>query len=276
MKRFLFTASIAFITVGMFSSCQKEDMSALELTRELTAELQKVVDYPSAEAAAPRIEALNQRFQNATVRPFALNGTALLKTAGSRADSDAFVQALDDLAREMGRLQASVPTKTYDGDVDQERLLKAVAEAQGTAPTAPAAALRAAGSKYLQNDSDKTHEVPGTFPEYYGSAKLKEALAYIASSADVEMVETSVAEIPAPVEPAEVPEEEEAPAAADADGAEEATNSDSTSESTTPPAEEESGAKESAEEEDGLDPFDDGDSGDDSSSDEDDTLEIDL
>ena len=77
MKRFLLIPSLAFLAVSTLTSCQKEEKTALELTQELTAELQKISDYRTAEAAAPRVEVLNKRMQNAGVRAFAANDPAL-------------------------------------------------------------------------------------------------------------------------------------------------------------------------------------------------------
>ena len=89
MKRFLLIPSFALLAFGMLTSCQKEDMTAQQLAEELTSELQKVTDYNSAEAAAPRIAALNIRFQNASVRVFSVGGNAL-----AASDSDAYADSV--------------------------------------------------------------------------------------------------------------------------------------------------------------------------------------
>ncbi len=228
MKRFLFIPSCALLALGVLTSCQKEEKSALELTQELTAELQKVTNYGTAEASAPRVAVLNKRLQDATVRTVALNGTALLRSEQGDGGA-AFAEATVKLARELGRVRSSVPVSEADGEVDKDMLILATGVATGVSPTASASARKAAGTKFLNHDADKSHENPPTFEECYGSAKLREALAYKADptsspimkfdSADDVPAIPEATEAPAADEAADEPaaDEEEAPAADAAD-----------------------------------------------------------
>ncbi|MBQ2379952.1 MAG: hypothetical protein II295_06115 [Akkermansia sp.] len=211
MKRFLLIPSFAFLALSTLTSCQKEEKSALELTRELTAELQKVTDYRTAEAAAARVEVLNKRMQDASVRPFALNETALTRSAADDSEGSegsAYAEALGQLAAEIGRVQASTPVATADGDIDRDKLVLAVGAANGSSVSAPAAERKKAGLTYL-HDTTGTHETPGNFAEFYGSDKLREALGYKADPAAVGMMKfDSDADVPALPAPTEVAEEE--------------------------------------------------------------------
>ncbi len=210
MKRFLLIPSCALLALSVLTSCQKEEKSALELTQELTAELQKVTDYRTAEAAAPRVEALNKRLQDATVRTVALNSTALLRSDQGDGGS-AFADATVKLAREVGRVRSSVPVTTADGDVDEERLIMSTGVAAGAEPGASASARKAAGKKFLMHDADKSHEAPPEFAECYGSAKLKEALGYTADPASAPIMKfDSASDLPEIPEPTAVAEEEPA------------------------------------------------------------------
>ncbi len=213
MKRFLLIPSFAFLALTSLTSCQKEEKTALELTRELTEELQKVTDYRTAEAAAPRVAVLQQRMQNAGVRPFALNETALTR---SMTDSDGsegteYAEALISLAAEVGRIQASMPVGD-DGEVSRERLILAVGAANGAGDSGPAAERQRTGMAYIR-DASTSHETPGNFAEFYGSTSLREALAYRADASAVPFTKMdSDEDVPAIPEPVEVPEEEEVPA----------------------------------------------------------------
>ncbi len=219
MKRFLLIPSLAFLAMSTLTSCQKEEKTALELTRELTAELQKVTDYRTAEAAAPRVEVLNKRMQNAGVRAFALNDPALTRSMVDAEGSEgaAYAEALANLAAEIGRLQASAPMGS-DGEIDRTKLLLAVGAVNGSTPEAAAGERQKAGLAYIK-DTTSTHETPGNFPEYYGSDKLREALEYKADPGSVSMTkmdsDEDVPAIPAPVEMPEedVPAIEDEPAA---------------------------------------------------------------
>ena len=126
MKRFLLIPSCALLAFGMLTSCQKEEKSAQQLADELTAELQKVTDYKTAEAVAPRVEALNKRFQNASVRVFSADNNALAASqAGAYSDS------VCRLVREIARVQASKPVTSSDGEVDDASLVAAVGVGAG-------------------------------------------------------------------------------------------------------------------------------------------------
>ena len=245
MKRFLLIPSCALLALGALSSCQKEEKSALELTQDLTAELQKVVDYKTAEAAAPRVEVLNKRFQNASVRVLAANDTALVRSAGeSGHEGDAYAEALSRLAREIGRVRASVPVATSDGEVDRDKLVLAVGAANGAGDDSPAALRREKGLTYIHEES-AGRETPGTFSEFYGSTKLKEALEYQANPAEVSSFQfDSDEDVPAVPAATPVPEEEEEPAAADAAAEADSSSADSSAadEPSAPAAEEETPA----------------------------------
>ena len=179
MKRFLFIPSCALLTFGMLTSCQKEEKTAQQLAEELTAELQKVTDYKTAEAVAPRVEALNKRFQNASVRVFSADANAL---AGS--DVNAYSDAVSGLVRELGRVQASKPVTEAAGDVDDTALVRAVGVGAGVATTAPAKEQFTKGQLYTYNAESESNNNPPAFTEYYGSEKLAAALAYVASTDD--------------------------------------------------------------------------------------------
>ncbi len=209
MKRFLLIPSLAFLAMSTLTSCQKEEKTALELTRELTAELQKISDYRTAEAAAPRVEVLNKRMQNAGVRAFALNDPALTRSMVDSEGSEgaAYAEALAQLAAEIGRVQASAPMES-ESEVDRTKLLLAVGAANGSSPEAAAGDRQKAGMAYIK-DTASTHETPGNFPEYYGSDKLREALAYKAAPGSVAITKMdSDEDVPAIPDAVEVSEEE--------------------------------------------------------------------
>jgi len=243
MKRFLLIPSCALLALGALSSCQKEEKSALELTQDLTAELQKVVDYKTAEAAAPRVEVLNKRFQDASVRVLAANDTALVRSAGeSGHEGDAYAEALSRLAREIGRVRASVPVATSDGDVDRDKLVLAVGAANGAGDDAPAALRREKGLSYIHEESTG-RETPGSFSEFYGSTKLREALEYNANPAEVSSFRfDSDEDVPAVPAAASVPEEEDETATDAASADSSSADSSSTEEPSAPAAEEETPA----------------------------------
>lgn len=242
MKRFLLIPSLAFLAMSTLTSCQKEEKTALELTQELTAELQKISDYRTAEAAAPRVEVLNKRMQNAAVRAFAANDPALTRSMidAEGSEGSAYSEALAQLAAEIGRIQASAPTGE-DGEIDRTKLVLAVGAANGSAPDAAAGDRQKAGMAYIK-DATSTHETPGTLPEYYGSDKLREALSYKADPTSVPLTKMDTDEdvpaIPAAVEV----EEEDVPAATE----EEPAADDSTDEPAT--ADEEPAADDSSDE----------------------------
>lgn len=210
MKHFLFIPSCALLALGILTSCQKEDKTAQQLADELTAELQKVTDYKSAEAAAPRVEALNKRFQNASVRVFSAGSNALADSSPT-----GYAESVGQLAKQIGRVRASKPVVEAEGDVDEARLIAAVGVAAGAAPDAAAKERNAKGTAYLHNANSKENNTPPAPAECYGSAKLKAALEYTADVADFSATrfdsDADVPEIPAPVDVAD--EEEAAPEA---------------------------------------------------------------
>lgn len=240
MKRFLLIPSCALLAFGMLTSCQKEEKSALQLAEELTAELQKVTDYKTAEALAPRVEALNKRYQNASVRVFSADANAL-----AASESGAYADAVCRLVREMGRVQASKPVTEAAGEVDDASLVRAVGVGAGVSADAAAKDQFTKGQLYTYNSDSESNNNPPAFPEYYGSDKLASALSYVASTSDngafkfaseedvpaiPEAVEVEredmgdVSVMPADEEPAEEPAAEEEPA--DEPAAEEETAAD--------------------------------------------------
>ncbi len=216
MKRFLLTPVCALLTLVSFTSCQKEDMNATDLARELTSELQKVTDYKSAQAAVPRVEAINKRYQDASVRLFALNDTALLKAAEN---SDQYVDSVLLLVKEIGRVRGSKPVTDYAGDIDRDEILMSIGQNQASERHGLSDAdSLTSGTAYMKNDENKAHETPGTIDEYYGSTDLGEAIEYIASPTKfgiAAMDSDAPAAIPAAgadMEDEEITEDEEAPA----------------------------------------------------------------
>ena len=179
MKRFLLLPSCALLAFGMLTSCQKEEKSAHQLAEELTAELQKVTDYATAEAVAPRVEALNKRYQNASVRVFSGDANAL-----AASDANAYSDAVCRLVREMGRVQASKPVTESDGEVDDASLVCAVGVGAGVAADASTHEQFIKGQLYTYYSETESNNNPPAFAEYYGSAKLASALSYVASTED--------------------------------------------------------------------------------------------
>ncbi|MGN0869337.1 MAG: hypothetical protein ACI4O9_07430 [Akkermansia sp.] len=210
MKHFLFIPSCALLALGILTSCQKEDKTAQQLADELTAELQKVTDYKSAEAAAPRVEALNKRFQNASVRVLSAGSNALADSSPT-----GYAESVGQLAKQIGRVRASKPVVEAEGEVDEARLIAAVGVAAGAAPDAAAKERSTKGTAYLRNTSSKENNTLPALAECYGSAKLKAALEYTADVADFPATrfdsDADVPEIPAAVDVAD--EEEAAPGA---------------------------------------------------------------
>lgn len=216
MKPSLYVASCVLLASAFLSSCQKENKSVVELTRELTAELQQITDLATANAHAARVEALNKRFQDASVRVLALNETALCRSADDGEHEGAsYADALQALAKEIGRVRSSYPTTSSDGPVDQDRLLLTIGSANGGDTKAK---CREIGLSFV-HDTTGAHELPGNFPEYYGSGKLREALAYRANVTTTSNMKFDSAEdVPAlpAVSAVEEPAEEDAtPAAGD-------------------------------------------------------------
>lgn len=254
MKRLFLIPSCALMALSCLTSCQKEEKTALELSQELTAELQKVVSFKTAEAAAPRVEALNKRFQNAGARVFAVGGSALSRSAGeSGHEGDAYAESLAKLAREVGRIRASMPVTSSDGEVDRDRLVLAVGAANGAGDAASAAERKEKGVAYMHGETESS-ETPGNFAEYYGSSKLKEALEF---TVEPGKATDEVVEIPESVTveeeemPADAPAaEEEEPAATEEEPATDDTETDDTTagESTTDSTEEPTVSEDTTEE----------------------------
>lgn len=237
MKRFLLIPSCALLALGMLTSCQKEDKAAKQLAEELTATLQTVTDYKTAEAAAPRVEALNKRFQNANARVFSVGGNAL------SASGTAYAESVADLAKEIGRVRASKPVAEFDGQIDDTRLIRAVGVGAGSTITAPAREQIAKGQAFIYNDSDQANNNPPAFAECYGSSNLAAALEYTAEPGKFGLVHFDSAEdVPAIPEAKEVAESEDDNVSADdvaaptADSSTPAAADDAEDDATTTPA----------------------------------------
>lgn len=225
MKRSLIVATCVLLAPFFLSSCQKESKSALDLARDLTAELQQITDLATADAHAARVEVLNKRFQNASVRVLALNETALCRSADDGDhEGESYAEALKALAKEIGRVRASYPSTTHDGQVDTDQLLLAIGSANGGET---AARRKEIGLSFVQ-DQTGAHELPGTFPEFYGSIKLQDALAYRANVATTSSFEDT--EVPAlpEVSAVETPAENESAETADSDSADDTADKDDT------------------------------------------------
>lgn len=216
MKKLLLLPGCALLALGVLTSCQKEDKTAQQLADELTAELQKVTDYKTAEAAAPRVEVLNKRFQDASVRTFSLGSNALTDSSVT-----GYAESCGNLAKEIGRVQASKPVKEADGEVDEALLIQAVGVGAGAEASASAKERTSKGKAYLQNENNKDNNNMPDVPACYGSKALASALKYTADVADFPATrmdsDGDVPAIPAPVEVAEdepaAETEDETPAA---------------------------------------------------------------
>ncbi len=212
MKRLLLPSLCALLSLSTLTSCQQEEESSLSLAKKLTTELQTVVDNATAEAAAPRVAAINQRFQDAGVQVFALNGTALLRSSERPAE---YNDALTALVVEIGRVRASKPVASADGDIDRTALIKAVgvANSGGNAKMSASESTKA-GTAFYKDSLDQSHSSAGEFAPCYGSTALAEALDYVADPSSVDMftIAGSVPEIP---EATEVAADEDADASDD-------------------------------------------------------------
>jgi len=174
------------------------------------------------------VEALNKRYQNASVRVFSMGGNALVNS-----DAAAYSDATCRLARQIGRVRASKPVSEYDGEVVDSLLVRTVGANSGAAADATPQEQVEAGAKYIYNAEDQNANNPPNFAECYGSAKLKAALDYVASPAEFPMTRFDKAEdCPEIPESASVEAEEEVTipvpaddreAAAEEEGGEEAT-----------------------------------------------------
>lgn len=256
MKRSLYVASCVLLASAFLSSCQKEDKSVVQLANELTAELQQITDLASANARAARVEALNKRFQNASVRVLALNETALCRGADSGDHEGAsYAESLKALAKEVGRVRASYPTASYDGAVDPEKLLVAIGTANGGDSTERRKEI---GLSFV-HDETGSHETPGSFAEYYGSTKLQDALSYRANvSTSSSLKFDSADDVPALPSVAAEPAAEEESASAASAGDDDAPSAASDDDD-TPAADDSDAADDDSDSSDDLDSSDDED-----------------
>lgn len=272
MKQFLLIPTSALVAAVALTSCQKEEQSCTQLATELTELLQKVTDHDSAEAAAPRADALMKRLVKAMGRPADCGGTALHKSAAD--EGQALLTALDQLSEQMARVYASYPSLTHDGEIDVERLKRAVG-ASGVTKRANAADEVKKGEAYIATyqktnsnfEKDANNAVNG-FEPCFGSSKLKEALDFR------EEPETSIWKIDGEADVIATPEYTEPAGGAEAPAAE------GDAETADEPAEGADDAEEPAEdgaEEDSGDAAGDDDSSDDSADDSGDVdLDIDV
>ena len=154
------------LAMGLFTSCQKETESAQQLAEELTAELQKVTDYRTAEAAAPRVKVLNQRFQNASTQVLSLNFNPLAESVKPEEEGGVapYVETITKLAKEIGRVRASKPVTTHDGEIDDTRLLQTVGANAGAGADAGAAATLKKGNEYMKNPTSRENNNPPDLP----------------------------------------------------------------------------------------------------------------
>lgn len=180
MKQFLLIPTSALVAAVALTSCQKEELSCTQLATELTTLLQNVTDFDTAEAAAPRAEALMKRLVAAMGRPAGLGGSAL--HSSSLDEGKALQDALDKLSEQFARIYSSYPSLTSDGEIDTERLKRAVGAAGATKRAEAAAELKkgeAYIAKYMKKnvsfDKDANNGVNG-FAPCFGSTKLKDAL----------------------------------------------------------------------------------------------------
>lgn len=180
MKQFLLIPTSALVAAVALTSCQKEELSCTQLATELTTLLQNVTDFDTAEAAAPRAEALMKRLVAAMGRPAGLGGSAL--HSSSLDEGKALQEALDKLSEQLARIYSSYPSLTSDGEIDTERLKRAVGAAGATKRAEAAAELKkgeAYIAKYMKKnvsfDKDANNGVNG-FAPCFGSTKLKDAL----------------------------------------------------------------------------------------------------
>ncbi|MBR1997236.1 MAG: hypothetical protein IJ993_02375 [Akkermansia sp.] len=180
MKQFLLIPTSALVAAVALTSCQKEELSCTQLATELTTLLQNVTDFDTAEAAAPRAEALMKRLVAAMGRPAGLGGSAL--HSSSLDEGKALQDALNKLSEQLARIYSSYPSLTSDGEIDTERLKRAVGAAGATKRAEAAAELKkgeAYIAKYMKKnvsfDKDANNGVNG-FAPCFGSTKLKDAL----------------------------------------------------------------------------------------------------
>lgn len=223
------------LAMGLFTSCQKETESAQQLAEELTAELQKVTDYRTAEAAAPRVKVLNQRFQNASTQVLSLNFNPLAESVKPEEEGGVapYVETITKLAKEIGRVRASKPVTTHDGEIDDTRLLQTVGANAGAGADAGAAATLKKGDEYMKNPTSRENNNPPGFAECYGSDAMVDALSYTAAVEERAAYwdsEESVPAVPAEVAPAE----EDEPTLEDTDSGSSDDSGSSSDDSSTP------------------------------------------
>ncbi len=218
MKQFFLPSACALAALVSLTSCQKEDKSVLDLAKELTTELQTVTDYKSAQAAAPRVAAINKRYQDAGIRVFAMNETALLKSAEN---PEVYVEAVVALVKEIGRIRGSKPVVDYAGSVNADEVLMAIGQNRAAEPhTLADEQSKTDGTAYLQNTENKEHASTGNIEAYYGSNDLRDAIEYMGDATKIGLFYNDKEEpvaIPERASEEVVEGEDEAPADEEAD-----------------------------------------------------------
>lgn len=198
MKHLLLFPAIAMAALVTLNSCTpeeeagmrvttKEEQSATDLLNQLSDVLDKVTDYKSAEAAAPKARELATKINRAKTTYAALNKTALARSYDSDnkgGETDAYVDATKRLVKEVGRVRSGIPTLVTDRNaVNDEELIVALGYGEENNNfNASRDEIRAAGLKYLQNDADDTRDdkTPAFMGSYYRSPRMTEALDILA------------------------------------------------------------------------------------------------
>ncbi len=141
MKHLLLFPAIALASLVTLNSCTpeeeagmrvttKEEQSATDLLNQLSDVLDKVTDYKSAEAAAPKARELATKINRAKTTYAALNKTALARSYDSDnkgGETDAYVDATKRLVTEVGRVRSSIPALVTDRNtVNDDELIVAL------------------------------------------------------------------------------------------------------------------------------------------------------
>lgn len=198
MKHLLLFPAIAMASLVTLNSCTpeeeagmrvttNEEQSATDLLNQLSDVLDKVTDYKSAEAAAPKARELATKINRAKTTYAALNKTALARSYDSDnkgGETDAYVDATKRLVKEVGRVRSGIPTLVTDRNtVNDEELIIALGYGEENNNfNASREEIREAGFKYLQNDADDTRDdkTPAFMGSYYRSPRMTEALGILA------------------------------------------------------------------------------------------------
>ena len=260
MKQFLLISTSALVASVALTSCQQEEQSCTQIAKELTELLKNVTDHDSAKAAAPRAAALMKRLVNALGRPVDISGSSL--HASSLDEGAELKKALEDLTEQIARVYVSYPSTSADGEIDRDRLIRAVG-VHGVIKRAEAGAELKKGEAYLAeykpkgNFSDDPNNSVPSFERCFGCKELEEALdvKVFKDAKPVESMfkidgEADAVATPEYVEPAAAPEaaksegegEDDAAESTDEDTAEESTEDTTSEETSEETTEEDSGS----------------------------------